>query len=157
MNITQYRKTLSRIPFNFEPDIWKNFSKGNCYEYLLNFKNNSNISLTVGSLINKEFQSYQSDEELIIILKQELYELGFCIEKTDQKSIVPLQKMKFFISRSLCGDYHFYRLDSNGKWSHKFAYSLPTNSNISNSTEIIFPETSCSTDRSIGYYLLGLL
>ena len=62
--------------------------------------------------------------------------------------------MKFCISRSVCGDYHFYRLDSNGKWSHKFKYFEPTNLDYSGNI-ITLPELVCKTDTILGYYLLG--
>lgn len=81
--------------------------------------------------------------------------LGFTVEESDNHSIVPNNKMKFFVSRSRCGDYHFYRLDSNGDWSHKFSFDFPSNLDFSGN-KIILPENVCSTDISIGYFLLGL-
>ncbi len=156
MDIFQHCKSVTRLPFDFEPDKWENFWSANCYEYLLNYQNPSDELLTVGSLIGDEFQPYQSNENLIEILKKELLLLGFSMEITDNCSKAPNQKMKFFISRSRCGDYHFYRLDSNGEWSHKFSFGEPSNLDFSGN-KITLPELVCNTDISIGYYLLGMI
>lgn len=155
MTICYHCQLQERLPFDFAPDLWEEFWNANCYEYLLNFRNSSETQLKVGSVINREFQPYQSDLELITILKDELSEIGFSMENSNNSDIVPDNKMKFFVSRSRCGDYHFYRLDSNGKWSHKFGFEKPTNLNFMGQ-EIILPELACSTDRSVGYFLLGI-
>lgn len=156
MTIIQHCKAIKRLPFDFEPFLWENYWSANCYEYLLNFRNQSNNRLIVGSSIGKEFQPYQSNEELIQVLKEELTSFGLTIEETGCNDNVPEQKMKFFISRSRCGDYHFYRLDSNGRWSHKFSYSEPSNLDF-NGKPITLPELACSTDINLGYYLIGIV
>lgn len=153
MNLRHHCDSLKRLPFDFEPRKWDNFLTANCYEYLLNFQNSSCTPLTVGSYIGKEFQCYRSNDELINTLQEELFYLGFSIELTSSNSITPFNKMKFYISRSRCGDYHFYRLDSNNKWSHKFAYSEPTNLDFSGNP-IVLPEKACKTDMSVGYFFL---
>lgn len=127
----------------------------NCYEYLLNFHNNSNSSLTVESIINYKFEPFYSNQDLINILQEELHSLGFTIEETNNSNNIADNKLKFFLSRSRCGDYHFYRLDSNSEWSHKFSFDFPSNLDFSGN-KIILPENVCSTDISIGYYLLSL-
>ena len=156
MDIFQHCKSITRLPFDFEPNKWEKFWNANCYEYLLNFQNLTKNPLTVGSIIGNEFQPYQSNEELVRILRKELALLGFTMEPADKQSDVPNQKMKFFISRSRCGDYHFYRLDSNGEWSHKFSFGDPSNLDFAGN-KITLPELACSTDVSIGYYLLGMM
>lgn len=156
MTIIQHCKTIKRLPFDFEPYVWKNFWCANCYEYLLNFQNQSDTPLIIGSTIGKEFQPYQSNEELIQVLKEELTSFGLTIEETGCNDNVPEQKMKFFISRSRCGDYHFYRFDSNGRWSHKFSYSEPSNFDF-NGKPITLPELACNTDINLGYYLIGIV
>ncbi len=155
MSIFQHCHLLNNLPFDFEPNTWSDFLANNCYEYLLNYKNSSNQPLTVGSVIGNEFSPFCSNEELINILSYELHTLGFTLEETSNSSVVPHGKMKFFVSRSRCGDYHFYRLDSNGKWSHKIGYELPSNLDFSGK-EITLPEYACSTDISVGYYILGI-
>ncbi len=65
-------------------------------------------------------------------------------------------KMKIFISRSICGDYHFYRLDSNGKWSHKFGFDEPSNTDFMGK-EIVLPEFCCETDINVGYFLISMI
>lgn len=155
MNIYEHCNSIVRLPFDFEPDLWKRCRNANCYEYLLNFQNLSRTRLKVGSLIDREFQPYQSDRELVETLKEELKKIGFSMYLSDCASAVPVNKMKFFVSRSRCGDYHFYRLDSNGKWSHKLSFEEPTNLDFTDK-EIVLPELACSTDISIGYYLLGI-
>lgn len=156
MDIFEHCKTLIRLPFDFEPDKWINFEMASCYEYLLDFRNPTGKTLKIGSLIGNEFQPYQSNEELIGILKKELALLGFSMEKTDNCSDTANKKMKFFISRSWCGDYHFYRLDSNRKWSHKFSYGNPSNLDFAGN-RITLPELACSTDVNIGYFVLGMI
>lgn len=156
MTIIQHCKAIKRLPFDFEPYVWSDFWSANCYEYLLNFKNQSNIPLVVGGTFGKEFQPYQSNDELIKTLKAELVSFGLTIEETSYNYDVPAQKMKIFVSRSRCGDYNFYRLDSNGKWSHKFSYSEPSNLDF-NGNMITLPELACSTDINLGYYLIGLV
>lgn len=155
MNIFQHCSSLTQLPFLFEPDNWKNFLSGNCYEYLLNFQNPTNKRLTVGSIIGKEFQPYQSNQDLLDILEKELSVLGFLLEESNNSNHIDFQRLKFFISRSRCGDYHFYRLDSNGEWSHKFSYSNPSNLDF-NGNKIILPEQVCYTDINIGYFSLKL-
>lgn len=156
MNIIQHCSLITRLPFDFSHSIWEDYWIGNCYEYLLNYQNPSKTSITVGSLIGKEFMPYYSNQELIDTLTEELHMLGFTVEGTDTHSTVPDGKMKFFVSRSRCGDYHFYRLDFNGDWSHKLSYSAPSNLDFSGN-KIFLPETACSTDIAIGYFLLGLI
>lgn len=156
MDIFQHCKSITRLPFDFEPNKWEKFWSANCYEYLLNFQNSTGNPLTVGSLIGNVFQPYQSNEELIDVLRKELSLLGFSMEITDSTNDAANQKMKFFISRSRCGDYHFYRLDSNGEWSHKFSFGDPSNLDFAGN-KITLPELACSTDVSIGYYLLGMM
>lgn len=154
MNIFQHCNSLKRLPFTFEPNIWKEYLDGNRYEYLLNFCNSTTSPLTIGSILDDIFQPYYSNQELINILCEKLNILGFTVEQSNNRNNVPYNKMKFLVSRSRCGDYHFYRLDSNGFWSHKLAFDLPSNLDFSGNT-IILPENACSTDISVGYFLLG--
>lgn len=153
MNIIRHCKLLERIPFDFEPQIWKDFVDANCYAYLLNYRNPDELTLYVGSLIGRVFQPNQSNQELIETLTEEMEFLGFLVEKTTSYSEIPINTMKFFVSRSICGDYHFYRLDSNGKWSHKMAYSEPSSCDFDDNP-ITLPEYACSTDINLGYYFL---
>lgn len=155
MNIFQHCHSLTQLPFHFEPDNWKDFWRGNCYEYLLNFRNPAEKQVTVGSIIGKEFQPFQSNQELLDTLKEELSALGFLMKESDSNKQNIQKKLKFFLSRSRCGDYHFYRLDSNGEWSHKFSSSKPSNLDFMGN-KIILPEQICPTDINIGYYTLEL-
>ena len=156
MNIIRHCALLERLPFDFEPKKWNDFIDANCYAYLLNYMNADEPTLHVGSIIGKEFRPDQSNQELIEILSKELNFLGFLVEKTTSYSEVPPNTMKFFVSRSICGDYHFYRLDSNGKWSHKLAYSEPSNYDF-DYNPITLPEHACSTDVNLGYFFLRFI
>lgn len=102
-----------------------------------------------------EFKPNQSNGHLVDIMKKELNALGFSVKESDNHSEVVKGTMKFFISRSRCGDYHFYRLDSNNTWSHKFGFEPPSNLTFSGD-KITLPEYACSTDISVGYFLLSL-
>lgn len=138
MNILQHCNALQHLPFEFAPNIWNNNLDANCYEYLLNFRNSYNPPLTVGSVINYKFEPFYSNQDLVSILQEELHALGFSMEETNNSNNVRNNKLKFFLSRSRCGDYHFYRLDSNSEWSHKFSFSFPSNLDFSGN-KIILP------------------
>ena len=126
MNVLQHCASINRLPFDFNPQSWEYFWKANCYEYLLDYRNDTKNPLIVGETIKKPFYPYQSNESLLIVLKEELNHFGFLLESSSKDESICENGMKMFISRTRCGDYHFYRLDSNGQWSHKFGFDLPT-------------------------------
>ncbi len=154
MDIFQHCRSISKMPFCFEPIKWRDSIECNCYEYLLNFQNVGNTRLIVGSTINDEFKPCWTEQKMINTLKKELSGFGFQMEKTGRNDMVPKNTLKFFISRSICGDYHFYRMDMDGRWSHKFSYFEPTDLDF-DGKKITLPELVCNTDKNCGYYLLS--
>ena len=156
MDIIEHCKTIKRLPFDMNSNEWTDFPASNCYEYLLNFPNDKPNQLIVGATIGKSFQPYWTKEMFLRVLREELQKFGFTMDETNFQSETPPNSMKFFIARSICGDYHFYRLNSNGKWSHKFRFAEPTTLDF-DEREIISPEEVCKTDENYGYYLLGIV
>lgn len=80
MNIIRHCELLERLPFDFEPEKWNDFDDANCYAYLLNYMNPDELTIHVGSIIGKEFDSSQSNHDLIEVLTEELNFLGFLVE-----------------------------------------------------------------------------
>lgn len=113
---------------DYIPGFWNQSSiieKANCYTYALSF---GGTPLDPGWLaedysLNKSCLSQQKINTLILKDAPYLYELGLASNQNcwhnSSKLAVPSNGYKVALVIALGKDYHFYRQDSNGYWSHK--------------------------------------
>ena len=150
MNIRKIIKSCAVLsfPFHFNSSIWHKSIKANCYEYLLDLKlGDSSGQLLVGNFSNITINRIISNYELLYVLHEDLNIIGYNLTE----EVPATNCMEVFISRSRCGDYHFYRKDISDLWSHKLSFELPTQNDFTGNT-ITLPEIACSSDTPVGYF-----
>ena len=105
----------------WEPKLWNNLNdiphlkKTNCYEYAFNYISHSEEKLQPGELSSGKFKDY-SCESIIRKMKEDYSDVkdSYFREKLD----CTRYKIALVIDTN-DNDYHFYRQDTNGLWSHK--------------------------------------
>ena len=109
----------------YEPDLWNNMDSGikdytNCYSYVFNrFETNADKKLQPGELSSGKFGSYDC-VEILNKMKQDYN--TYNIIQVDKEYKPPCNHYKIALVIDDEGeeqDYHFYRQDYDGYWSHK--------------------------------------
>ena len=109
----------------YEPDLWNNMTSDikdytNCYSYAFNrFETNANKKLQPGELSSGKFGSYDCGE-ILNKMKQDYN--TYNITQVDKEFKPPCNHYKIALVIDDEGeeqDYHFYRQDYDGYWSHK--------------------------------------
>jgi len=136
-------------------------SYANCYAYALNiYGNTKNHKLQPGDLSGKHWNSYSGaiGQKLITAFRADLkkmsqdlkYKTNQYLQSWDQNYAGPVNGAGYDVAL-VYGygtkgdfDYHWYRKDSNGKWSHKRGLTAITNVDASGKT-ITNPKT-CNRD-----------
>lgn len=109
------------------PNVWIKNIRGTCYTYALDIETNDRFY--VGDLaLGKRVNTKVSSSELIRLLLVELAAIGMEPVEVRKEQELSSGKWRICVSRTFeeSGYYHFYRLDTNGYWSHKRPDELPT-------------------------------
>ena len=143
---------LSGYELDYNPDFWnsgENIVEAHCYQYMLNTfapaKQNvpddfyrKNPGFSAGITYSRE----DITAELIISATEEDSEvIGFTFTPVQKNTVCPQGTYKVALVIGEGYDYHWYRQNSDGSWSHKRGGTEVTN--IDSSYNIIYdPETS---------------
>lgn len=178
---------LAGDPLDYNPDLWnegatdeqmvlKNFylygeNTGfiqyytNCYSYAFNLRKNI-ITGQRFSLIGMQTGMFSSDpndyyylgmkgDELIEIIKADAYELGYYFEKVEPGD--ELAEGTWLVALIYGTDYHWFRQNPDGTWSHKPGLKMVRDYDAYGNT-IYDPEKckwkECYTDFA-GYFMVG--
>lgn len=138
---SEYNLPLSGSELDYEPDSWnktiisqdKNSTtylknKTNCYLYAINAQKNPiknslevmNPGAVGGYALDN--RNFVGELEILSYIKEDAKELGFVFESIDEDKACPegCYKVAFVIdNQGQFYDYHFYRQNSDGTWSHK--------------------------------------
>ena len=116
----------------YEPAVWNETSlksQTNCYAYALNFKGAINPQYTIqpGSFANYTYlQSEISSEKIIQAVSCDSSAINFIFEEIDPYEVCESgYKVALVIDNG--EDYHWYRQNPNGTWSHKRGRAEVTN------------------------------
>ena len=153
---------------DFNPDYWNNFFQTStvCYNYALD--STIHFRMTIGESYEGYFDLYDDieyyveyDSNHITYFNQLTNEdvVGFVfIPLEDEYEVCPegTYRVALFVDPILL-DYHWYRQNSDGTWSHK--PSLNTVRNVDSNNNVIFNPLSCSRQESpfnysdfVGFY-----
>lgn len=124
--LEQMRNQLgeNNYPPDFDPEKWEECLAATCYSYALDFR--IDVGILIGDLIESRVRKSDSIAEQLDILMEELREADLCVDFCDTLDLVEEGFLKIYIEWNDAGEYHFYRQDSDGRWSHKSAGNLPT-------------------------------
>ena len=114
----------NNYPPEFNPREWEKFPEATCYSYALDSKINKGI--LIGDIIEKRVTHSNSIHKQIEILIEELETLDLYVDTCDTLDLVEEGFLKIYIEWNEKGEYHFYRQDIDGIWSHKAAGTAPT-------------------------------
>jgi hypothetical protein len=149
-----YTLVVSEIPISgselpYEPNVWNDDlvkRSTNCYSYAFNnqwYPMNPGSSSYVGSIIQKDITA----QNVFTYVTQDSYELEFVFEEIGWEDCCDTGSYKVALVVDEGVDYHWYRQNPDGTWSHK-----PGNTEVRNydaSGMIIYnPETA---DRNYPY------
>lgn len=158
--LLRVKKTIStnKFPFDYEPNIWHSIvNHTNCYAYALNSvypeKSNTNDIYYVGAFSGYDIQTYYFRDDLLERLYADFNYLGLKIRESFLDEVVPKDCYKIcFLSSGF--DFHFFRYDNQGFWSHKQGWKyLPTNKY---NDQIITDPAMAKRDYDIiGYYIIS--
>lgn len=143
------------FPFDYNPNIWNDVL--NCYAYALNSlypeKSAFNTIYYVGAFSVYERIINYSIQDLTERLYADFDVLGLKIRKSSLYEVVPKHCYKIcFLSSG--HDFHFFRYDKQGCWSHKQGwYNVPTNKY--NGKLIIDPNIAKGNYNIIYYYIIS--
>lgn len=115
-------------PSVFDPEEWRACQYANCYVYALRLK--LNASKLIGDFIGHRVTCSDSIDTQIAVLFKELEMLGFMAEECEPTDLVDDETtIKIYIEWDKNRQYHFYRQDEDGRWSHKAREFAPKNVN----------------------------
>ena len=169
---------LSGYELDYNPDYWnetiigKNIvgenifikDKTNCYAYAIN---NHYIPGTKffyqkqqpGEYYGEEIESpYDNAEDIIDAIQNDFnkynnrYNTGSIFKKVSKYEICPIGTYKIAVAY-YSEDYHFYRQNSDGTWSHKPGLTSVINTESANSNNLIFDPEECNRGNYI--YFIG--
>lgn len=141
---SEYNLPLSGYEQDYTPNSWNGFfrvRKNNCYSYALNAKKQG-IMQPGGKKLKEE--DYISSV-LIDLITSDSEKYGFEFEPIDKHTPCPAGTYKVAIAIDVEKpefDYHWYRQDSDGTWSHKPG-EFPV-SNRDGAGNIIFDPENCN-------------
>ncbi|WP_052675804.1 hypothetical protein [Paenibacillus sp. IHBB 10380] len=103
----------------YSPSTWANLTdKANCYAYMLNVSTYSGHKLQPGELAGSQFTSLTTSNIYNATLADMPY-LGKSISNSSYSEVPGYHQYKVALVISPGYDYHWYRQDSDGGWSHK--------------------------------------
>ena len=123
-----------KSPLKYEPEKWNNLDQNmqeinNCYSYAFNRLEKNRIEkLQPGDLSTGEFNVYDCDK--IINKVQQDFEKSGLTKLNDINDPINCTHYKIALVIDNKGnhpDYHFYRQDDNGYWSHKTGHDPVSN------------------------------
>ena len=165
-DIFQIKKIVSgnSFPFSYQPELWEKFkSTTNCYAYALNalYPNRfpENELYYLGAFSGNEWRLPRKEDHPVDLLFEDLDVLGLNVRDSTLEESVPKNAYKIcLLSRRvglLGGNFHFFRQDVEGFWSHKYGWNtLPTNK-YRGDTIITSPESAKMCYRILGYYIIS--
>lgn len=139
---------MSGYELDYEPELWNDNMQGedfveypNCYSYALNVQINPETSkvwrMQPGQAVGYTLQSSQICAETVIAYVQADAEiLGFVFEAIDKDEVCDEGCYKVVLAIDNGVDYHWYRQNSDGTWSHSLA-GLEV-SNVDAAGEVIY-------------------
>ena len=110
-------------PPEFDPIEWEEYPRATCYSYALGLKIDEGF--LIGDFIGKRVTQSDSMYEQIDVLIEELEMLDLYVDTCDTMDVVEEGFLKIYIEWNEKGEYHFYRQDIDGKWSHKASGKSP--------------------------------
>jgi len=163
-NNTYYRDEwiICQLPtsgseLKYEPSLWNSnpvLSGTNCYSYALNNQvdgwNNSNnvVWLNVGYASFVLTQPYINALNVDIVAKNDASVMGYTFNDSDRDEICSNGSYKIALVIKNYVDYHWYRQNKDGSWSHKLSSNPVTN--LDASGEIIYDPENADHDYSPG-------
>lgn len=158
-----YNLPLSGSEIDYKPDLWNQCQKStNCYSYAVNVQINPTTNSfekmqpgqASGQTIKEE--DLLDTDKVLSVIQSDANILGFGFIKINAKDLYPngMYKVAFVIdNQDLYGDpfgrdYHWYRQNSDGTWSHKPGTTRVRKDDYSN--EIIMDPRKCNRDAGNG-------
>lgn len=139
---------LSGYELDYEPNTWNNqyVSRYNCYAYSLNTKNYGFMQPGQGNenpVTDNDLVHY---DRVISKVESDVEEYGFVFQSIGRYEICPAGTYKVALVIDPNTDYHWYRQNSDGTWSHKPGPGSVTNLDYSN--KIIIDPMECNRKQS---------
>lgn len=170
---TKYKMPLSGSELDYQPEIWDSYQRRlNCYSYALNAQINPTTgtvqAMQPGQACKNEIRSEDlpDTDKVLSAIRGDAEALGFGFTEINGWERCPtgMYKVAFAIdnqdsAEDRCGyDYHWYRQNSDGSWSHKTGSAKVTNKDYSD--KIIMDPRTCNRDKKglhnynlfVGYY-----
>ena len=146
---------VSGYEFDFEPILWNDGGEiqnsTNCYAYILNWRTGFEVGhkLQPGELSGDPLNSAEdiNVSKIIELVRSDAEAAGFYFEKSDAPSTCSDGTYKVALVVDPGVDYHWYRQNPNGTWSHKPGHSEATDVDASGNT-IYDPSAA---DRDYGF------
>ena len=132
LNNSSYTLPLSGSELNYEPTLWNNNSNvlygSNCYSYAVNAPKNPTFNYfetmqpgqSVGKSCTKD--DIINVSPVLSLISEDAAKLGFGFTRIDAEAVCNpgFYKVAFVLDPNEPGfDYHWYRQNSDGSWSHK--------------------------------------
>lgn len=114
----------NNYPLEYDAETWRKCLRANCYVYALGLEIDE--GLLIGDIIGKRVTTNDSMQKHVDVLREELEFLGFYVDTCDTLDVVDEGCLKIFIEWNENNEYHLYRQDIDGRWSHKAAGNYPT-------------------------------
>ena len=132
---------VSGSEISYNPDIWNfpnvaNNVAPNCYSYALNThinpKTNQVERMQPGESVGYELSGNNlSASTVVSYVQADASAYGFVFEVIGKYDVCPSGSYKVALVIAPGQDYHWYRQDPDGYWSHKRGYLLPTREDAS--------------------------
>ena len=159
-----YWQEYNNLPLSYRNSI-------NCYAYAMGWVNNpingKKFNSVIpprgaqpGMLVGRSESYYYSGEQIVELVKADAIAAGMVFEKLSYPDqAIPKGTWKIAIVRSTeTGDYHFYRQNADGSWSHKQGTSKVKNTDSAGN--IIYNPMEAKRgeyDEFIGFYYVGYI
>jgi len=168
---SEYSLPLSGYELNYEPNIWNSTVVGqflwideylksytNCYSYAVNAQINPNTNslyaMQPGQSISHSLtqDDLNNPNSLLSLIESDAENLGFGFYSISKYTVCPVGTYKVALVFDPGTDYHWYRQNSDGTWSHK-----PGPENVTKYDGaghiIMDPETCDRTSNGLNYSL----
>ncbi len=172
-----WQRTYEVAPPRWEDRYYWNNSfyqeRTNCYAYALNLRVNPRTDKNFGNGITADFglpvgmicagvlkENQISRGNTLALVRYDVEELGWTMESATLDTPVPEGKWKIAIAIAPGQQYHFYRQDLDGTWSHKPGHNQATQLDASGNI-ITNPETADRKYKGVnynvfcGYFIIG--
>ena len=136
MDFSSIKNIDTRGGYKYEPELWdltkEEHEINNCYSYILNrIEKNLKKKLQPGELSNSIFNNYDCNE----ISNKIMIDFPSITPIDNIDSPIPCDHYRIALVLDKLGehlDYHFYRQDLDGYWSHKTGHDPISNVDASN-------------------------